>query len=117
MLDDLLVGDAEKPGSELCRIPQSVDVTRGIDESFLHEIEARLFIVDHFKHIHIERHLIADEQGIPGLRVSGPGLGYGQLFHMSTISIFPQVECSGREKVQRMRSLFPGVSPDTSEWA
>src|SRR5687767_14976369 len=52
-LDALLVGDAEEPASEFRVIAQAANVTRGVDERFLHDIEAGLFVADQLKSISV----------------------------------------------------------------
>src|SRR6187399_114266 len=42
-LNALLMGDAEEPAPEPRVVTQTANVTRGVDEGFLHDIEAGLF--------------------------------------------------------------------------
>jgi len=63
---------------------------RGIDESFLDDIEADLLVMDQLKHINIQRKLVASEQGVPGRGFSSPGLIHRQLLRSATTSIYNQ---------------------------
>src|SRR5688572_5972037 len=52
-LDALLVGNAKKPASELRVVAQTPNVAHSVDERFLHDIEARLFVADQLKSISV----------------------------------------------------------------
>jgi hypothetical protein len=72
----------------------------GGDKGFLHQIEARLFVMDQFKNINVKGQLVAVKKGVPSRRISDPGLRHGQLFAFSHYQHLQQEECAKREKVQ-----------------
>ena len=72
----------------------------GGDERFLHEVEARLLLMDQFKDIDIQGQLVAPKENVPSLRFSIAGLLHGQLFAFSHYQHLHQEECARREKVQ-----------------
>ncbi len=53
--------DTEEPTAEFGVVAQAGDVTRGGNERFLHEVEARLFVMDQFNNINVKRQLVAAE--------------------------------------------------------
>ena len=100
-LNAFLVRDAEEPTAELLIVAQAAEIPDGIDKGLLHNVETGLLVMDQLKSIDIQGQLIAPEQSVPRLRLSGPGLRHGQLFAFSHCQHLQPVECSGREKVQR----------------
>jgi hypothetical protein len=71
--------------------------------SFLHKVEARLFVMHQFKNIDIQGQLVASKESVPSLRFSGFGLWHGQLFAFSHHQHLHRDECKMREKVQLVR--------------
>ena len=100
-LNAFLVRDAEEPTAELLIVAQAAEIPDGIDKRLLHNVETGLLVMDQLKNIDMQGQLIAPEQSVPRLRLSGPGLQHGQLFAFSHYQHLQPVECSRREKVQR----------------
>ena len=92
-LQAFLVRDDEQPTPEFPVLSQAAHVPRGADERLLDDVQAGLLVVDQFKHIHIQRQLVATEEKVPGRLVSGPGLRHGQLFRLSHYQHLQPVEC------------------------
>jgi hypothetical protein len=61
----------------------------GIDECFLHEIEARLFIARQFEDVDIQWQPVTTEERLPSLGVAGPCFGHGQMFAFSHYQRLP----------------------------
>src|SRR3569833_3586176 len=65
-LDAFLVRNAEEPAPEFCVLAQAADVAHGIDEAFLHEIEARLLVANQFKKKNKQQKQKTTKKRVPG---------------------------------------------------
>src|ERR1043166_8419956 len=100
LLNALLVRDAEQPTPELVVIAQRAKMSEGVEECFLNEVEARLFVAHQFEDVHIQWQPVTLEERRPRLGVAGPRVGHGQLFAFRHCEHLHPAECRGREKVQ-----------------
>src|SRR5262245_27678771 len=92
LLDTFLMRDAEKPTAEPVVMAQTADVPNGVDKRLLHNVEARLLVMDQLENIDIQGQLIAPKENVPRLRLAGPGLLHWQMFALSHYQHLHRVE-------------------------